>query len=71
MVIIVFCSTPNVFDLPAFLYKSISKEHTPVMKEFPDWVELLSEFTLERLITFENKNLTEIGSDLQPKIFMS
>ena len=27
-------------DLPAFLFKLISEEHAPVIKEFPDWVEL-------------------------------
>ena len=38
---------PNTSDLLAFLYKLISKEHTLVIKEFPDWVEPdLSEFTL-------------------------
>ena len=31
---------PNISDLPAFLYKLISKEHALVIKEFPDWVEL-------------------------------
>ena len=30
----------NISDLPAFLYKLISKEHALVTKEFPDWVEL-------------------------------
>ena len=33
------CSTPNISDLPAFLYKLISKEHALVIKEFPDWAE--------------------------------
>ena len=32
--------TPNISDLPAFLYKLISKEHALVIKEFPDWIEL-------------------------------
>ena len=41
----------NTSDLPAFLYKLISKEHALVIKEFPDWVEL-SEFTLSiKLVT--------------------
>ena len=35
------CSTRNISDLPACLYKLISKEHALVTKE------LLSEFTLD------------------------
>ena len=31
---------PNISDLSAFLYKSISKAQVLVIKEFPDWVEL-------------------------------
>ena len=34
------CFTPDISDLPAFLYKLISKEHLLVVKEFPDWAEL-------------------------------
>ena len=40
MAIIVSYSTPNISDLPAFLYKLIFKEHALLIKEFPDWVEL-------------------------------
>ena len=30
---------PNISDLPAFLYKLISKEHALIINKFPDWVE--------------------------------
>ena len=30
---------PNISDLPAFLYKLISKEDSLIIKEFPDWVD--------------------------------
>ena len=36
MAIIVSCSAPNISDLPAFLYKVISKEHALIIKEFSD-----------------------------------
>ena len=43
-----------VSDLPAFLYKLISKEHALVIKEFLDWVELWVSYFSSRVISTSN-----------------